>query len=207
MSKGQLFIVSGPSGSGKDTILKEVLARCPRLEFSISTITRAMRKGEVEGEKYHFITKDKFLRLLEQGEFLEYNEYMGNFYGTPKTPVKKCLESGNDMILEVDVNGAEKVRSQLPDVVSIFIMPPSLEVLKKRLSGRGTETQEAILGRLKTAISEIKRASEFDYIVVNDNLECAVDNLISIIKSERSKRERMYYIIDEVLKDVGSFNW
>ena len=175
--------------------------------MSISTITRAMRKGEVEGEKYHFTTKTEFLKMFEKGEFLEYNEYMGNFYGTPKTPVKKCLESGNDMILEIDVNGAEKVRKQLPGVVSIFIMPPSFEVLKKRLSSRGTETQEVILGRLKAAIAEIKRAHEFDYIIVNDDLECTVDNLISIIKSERSKRERMNYIIDEVLKDVGSFNW
>lgn len=207
MSKGQLFIVSGPSGSGKDTILKEVLVKCPNLKLSISTITRAMRKGEVEGEKYHFTSKQEFVKLLESGEFLEYNEYMGNYYGTPRTPVNNCLASGNDMILEIDVNGAEKVRNQLPEAVSIFIMPPSFDVLKSRLSGRGTETKEVVLGRLKAAITEIRRAHEYDYIVINDDLQCAVDNLISIIKSERLKRNRMNYIIDEVLRDVGSFNW
>lgn len=207
MSKGQLFIVSGPSGSGKDTVLGRLFQRYPDIELSISSVTRPMRPGETEGEKYHFISKERFLHLRDSGELLESNEYLGNFYGTPRRPVEECLAAGRDMILEIDVNGAEKVRKLMPGAVSVFIMPPSLQVLERRLCGRKTEDLETVHGRLREALAEISRASGYDYIVVNDVLERAVDTLGAIILSERARAERNQYLIDEVLKDVESCNW
>ena len=192
MNKGRLFIISGPSGSGKDTILKEFFKEHPEVGFSISSISRPMRAGEVEGEKYNFISRETFLKLIEENMLLEYNEFCGNFYGTPKAPVLACLESGKDMILELDVNGAQKVREQMPDALSVFVMPPSYEVLYNRLCGRGTEKPEVIEKRMKTALTEIARAKEYDYIVVNDKIDDAVDDLISIVISSRPINKNDY---------------
>ena len=202
MNKGRLYIVSGPSGSGKDTILKEVFKKCPELFFSISSISRPMRPGEVEGEKYHFISKDEFLKLIEDDMLLEYNQFCGNYYGSPKKPVLDAIENGRDAVLEVDVNGAKQVRESMTDAVSIFIMPPSYSELRRRLSGRGTETEEVINARMETALQEISRASEYDYIVVNDDLSVAVDDFITVIKSQKLLTERQKNIIDEVLKNA-----
>ena len=206
MNKGRLFIISGPSGSGKDTILKEFFKKHPEVKFSISSISRPMRAGEVEGEKYNFISRETFLKLIEENMLLEYNEFCGNFYGTPKAPVLACLESGKDMILELDVNGAANVRREMPEAVSVFVMPPSYEVLYNRLCGRGTEKPEVIEKRMKTALTEIARAKEYDYIVVNDKIDDAVDDLISIVISSRPINKNEKTIIDEVLKNVKSSN-
>lgn len=130
MNKGRLFILSGPSGSGKDTIIKQVLEKRPQLQLSISSITRDMREGEIEGEKYHFISREEFEDLLGKDMFLEHNVFVGNYYGTPKQPVEQCLLEGKDIIVEVDVNGAAQVKEKMPEAISIFIMPPSFEVLK-----------------------------------------------------------------------------
>jgi guanylate kinase len=199
MSKGTVLIVSGPSGSGKDTILKEVFKALPDIKFSISSITRAMREGEVEGEKYNFISRESFLDIIKNDMLLEYNMYLENYYGTPRKPVDEVLANGGEMIIEVDVNGAKSIREKLPEAVSVFIMPPSFEVLKARLSGRGTESEEIVEKRLKEAMSEISRASEYDYIVVNDDLSDAVDDLVSIIKSERHKTNKNIHLVNEVL--------
>ena len=207
MNNGQLIIVSGPSGSGKDTVLAEVFKKHPEIRFSISSITRDMREGEVQDGKYHFISKEEFEEALKNGEKLEHNVYLGNYYGTPKAPVDKAIENDEDIIVEVDINGARKVRSVYPKAISVFIMPPSFEVLKNRLSSRGTETKEQIEGRLKIAIDEIKEAKDYDYIVINDELSEAVKDLIAIIVSDRSKKERKINIINEVLKDAESRNW
>ncbi len=200
MNKGGVFIISGPSGSGKDTLIVRLLEKLPELRFSISSITRGMREGENQGEKYNFITREKFEDMINNGELLEYNTYVGNYYGTPKAPVVKAIEDGCDMIIEVDVNGAAQIREKLTDAVSIFIMPPSYEELKARLSGRGTETEELIDRRMNSALGEIRRASEYDYIVVNDDIDTAVNDIMSVILSQRLKTERKSYIIEEVLK-------
>ena len=200
MNKGSLFIISGPSGSGKDTVLKEVFKLLPDVAFSISTITRPMRVGEIEGEKYNFVTKEKFLSMLENDELLEFNEYVGNFYGTPRKPVAQALFKGQDMLLEVDVNGAFKVKEKMKDAVSIFIMPPSFAELKRRLSSRGTDDEAVINKRMNEALREIENAVNYDYIVVNDDILAAAQDVEHIILSSRLKTARKKEIINEVLE-------
>lgn len=200
MSKGRLYVLSGPSGSGKDTVLKEVLARRPEIMLSISSITRDMREGEIEGEKYHFISRKEFEELINNDMLLEYNVFVGNYYGTPKVPVEEAINNGTDVILEIDVNGAEQIKKKMPEAVSIFIMPPSVEELRRRLTGRGTDSQDVIEKRMNSALGEIERAINYDYIVVNDVIEKAADDVLSIILSGRLKIDSQKDIIDEVLK-------
>lgn len=199
MNKGRLFIISGPSGSGKDTVLQELFKKYPDLKFSISSVTRPMRQGEVEGEKYNFISREKFENMIANDELLEYNQFVGNFYGTPKAPVEAAINSGKDIIVEIDVNGAAQIRSKIKDAISVFIMPPSLEILKARLSRRGTETADVIEKRIAVALGEISRATEYDYIVVNDDLCEAVNDFAAIITADRLKIERQSTLVDFVL--------
>lgn len=200
MSKGKLIIFSGPSGSGKDTLLKELFARHPEIKLSISSITRPMRVGEVEGEKYHFISREEFEERLSRDEFLEHNVYVDNYYGTPKKPVLDAIENGDDIILEIDVNGAAVVREKMKDAISIFVMPPSYRELARRLVGRGTDSDEVIAQRMNAALSEIERAYEYDYIVTNDIVDRAVDDILHIILANRLETKRQNDFIDEVLK-------
>lgn len=199
MNKGGVFIISGPSGSGKDTVLAELFRNRPDLLFSISSVTRPMRSGEREGEKYNFISREKFEYMIDNDMLLEHNVFVNNYYGTPREPVERAIAEGKDIIIEVDVNGAAQIRQKLPEAVSIFIMPPSFEELKRRLRGRGTESEELIEKRLNSALGEIKRATEYDYIVVNDNITAAADDILSVILSSSFKTDRQKNIIDEVL--------
>lgn len=199
MNKGRVYIIAGPSGSGKDSVMKKVFEKAPDIAFSISSITRAMRPGEVEGEKYNFISRECFEQMIANDELLEHNVFVGNYYGTPKAPVIECIESGRDMLIEVDVNGAEQIREKMPDAVSVFIMPPSLEILKNRLTGRGTDSQEVIDKRLNEALREIASAKDFDYIVVNDDLETAADNFVSIMSTDHFKTDRNLELINKIL--------
>lgn len=199
MNKGRLFIISGPSGSGKDTLLCELFKRCPDLKFSISSITRDMREGEKQGEKYNFISRREFEDMIANDQLLEYNLYLDNYYGTPKAPVLNAIKNGEDIVVEVDVNGAANIRKQCQNSVSIFIMPPSFEVLKNRLCGRGTDSESKIKKRLQCALGEISRANEYDYIVINDELESAVKNIVDIIKTDRLKADRNLSLINKIL--------
>ncbi len=200
MSKGSVYIISGPSGSGKDTLLNVLFKKHPEIAFSISSVTRGMRKGEVEGEKYNFISREAFEKMIEEDALLEYNLYVENYYGTPKAPVVEATEKGLDIIIEVDVNGASNIRKKLPEAISIFIMPPSFSELERRLRVRGTESEEVIKNRLTAALAEIKRATEYDYIVVNDDIDIAVDHINAIIQSQKFKLSNQQHIINEVLE-------
>ena len=197
MNKGLLLVLSGPSGSRKGTI-NQVIAADPNVFISVSATTRQPREGEQDGKHYYFLSKEEFESRLSTGMILEHNVYCGNYFGTPKKEVYEHLEQGHDVILEIDVNGALKVMKE-NDVVSIFIMPPSLEVLEQRLRGRGTETEEVVQQRLNEALTEISKAYEYDYIVVNDNLEDAIAQVKAIIVAEKCKTEQNVELIKGVL--------
>lgn len=201
MEKGRLFIISGPSGSGKDTILKTYFAANGDFEFSVSTITRPKR-DKSDDEKYNFTSRENFERLIKDDKLLEYAEYCGNYYGTPREPIENWINDGKDVFVEVETVGAAKIKEKMPDAVSIFILPPSLAVLKKRLSGRATETAEQLEKRLDKALLEMKRAVDYDYVVVNDRLEDAAEDFERIILSDRRKTERNINLINEVLENA-----
>lgn len=201
MSKGRLFIVSGPSGSGKDTILVKLFKLCPDIKFSISSITRAMRDCEKPGEKYNFISREQFKKMIADDEFLEYNEFVGNYYGTPKAPVLNAVNGGCDIIVEVDVNGASQIRKAMPESTSIFILPPDLATLKSRLCGRGTDSEDKIKQRLESALKEIERATEYDYVIVNRDADVAAAELAAVIRTDSFKTDRNFELIKEILKN------
>ena len=185
--KGLLLVVSGPSGAGKGTICKALLNKNDQIKLSVSATTRKPRNGEVDGVNYFFIEKDKFTTMIENGEFLEYAQIYDNFYGTPKAAIMECLEKGQDVILEIEMQGARQIKDVCPDGVFIFVLPPSLEELKNRIVGRGTETAEEIEKRFSCAFDEINRIVDYDYFIVNDNVEKSVKQVESIILSEKNK--------------------
>lgn len=184
--KGKLFVISGPSGTGKGAICKRLLGEAG-IELSVSMTTRAPRDGEIEGVNYFFTDRDRFLEAVKREDFLEYAEVYGNYYGTPKGPVIEKLREGTDVILEIDTQGAMKVKENYPQGVFIFILPPSMAELRKRITGRGTESREAIDMRLSSALSEISCIYKYDYCVVNGVLEEAVAGVKAIIAAEHSK--------------------
>jgi guanylate kinase len=185
MSKGPLIILSGPSGSGKSTVIRRVLAAAgPLLRLSISATTRAARDREQDGRDYHFWTRERFLEGVTAGRFLEWAEVFGNYYGTPRDEVEPFRERGIGVILDIDVQGAAQVRQQCPDAVSIFLRTSSLEILEQRIRDRGTETEESIGKRLAGARVELARAGEYDYQVVNDDLETAVAAVRAVIQRQ-----------------------
>lgn len=201
MNKGTLFIVSGPSGCGKGTILAEVL-KDSRFYYSISATTRAPRSGETNGVNYHFLDKSEFEQLISNDGMLEYASYCDNYYGTPRKPVEDMLDEGKHVILEIEVQGALEVMKKCPDAVSVFILPPSLKELRRRLNKRGTETEEVVEKRLAQAVNEIKQADRYSYIMVNGALEDAVDDLLAIIRAQELKKEKSNYLINEVLDNA-----
>lgn len=199
MKKGNLIIISSPSGGGKGTLIKEVLKIVPDIGYSVSFTTREVRAGEENGRDYFFVSRAKFDDLIALGEFLEYAEVHGNFYGTSINQVKTKIDSGQDVILEIDVQGAESVRETLPAAVSIFILPPSFEVLRNRLNARATEKLADLNLRLKNSFSEVRRFDEFEYVVVNDDVLEATADLRTIILAERLKRTRQTGAIKGIL--------
>ena len=202
--KGLLIIFSGPSGSGKGTIMKSLLASREDTVLSVSMTTRAPRPGEIDGYHYHFVTREEFEKTIAEDGFLEYAEYNGNFYGTPEAPIRRLLNEGKNVMLEIEVQGAEKVMDHRSDVVSIFITTPSYAELERRLRGRGTEPEEVIQKRMKTSQYELSRAFRYQYIVLNDEVDKAVDRITTIIDAEHMRYSRMENTILEVLKDVST---
>lgn len=201
-NEGMLVLFSGPSGVGKDTVLDIILDKDEKLQRSISLTTREKRCGEVDGEDYYFVTKDEFHTMIQNGQVLEYAQYGENIYGTPKAPVDKWLKEGKTVILKIEVKGAQKIREIYPDAVSIFLMPPSMKVLEERIRIRGTEDETDIERRLEIAKNEVMRSADYDFVVVNDNLETASNNVLGIIKALNFTYKRMNKKISEVIENV-----
>ena len=201
MNKGRLIVFSAPSGCGKGTMLEEIL-KDQRFAVSVSATTRAPREGEKDGVNYHFLTREDFQQRIADGKFIEYAEYCQNFYGTLSSEVDGRLEKGLNVILEIEPQGAMKIREKRPDALFIFIVPPSVGELRRRLKKRDTETDEVIEERISKAAWEISQAEKYDYIIVNDALEDAVSDFFAVIRGEQLKKEFSGDIIEEVLKNA-----
>ena len=202
MDNGILIILSGPSGSGKDTVLNKLVENRDDIKISVSMTTRDKRQGEIDGVHYYFADREYFEKNISENKMLEYAEYAGNYYGTPKGPVDEMLLNDKAVILKIEVQGAEKIRNIYSDVISIFLMPPSMRVLEDRLRSRQTEDEETINHRLVIAREEMRRAPDYDYVVVNDTVENAVAGIETIIKAERLKISRNKKMISEVINNV-----
>ena len=198
--RGLLVVISGPSGVGKGTVRK-ALFDMPKhnLTYSVSMTTRKMRPGEVNGVDYYFVSKDDFEQKIRDGKLLEHAEFVGNYYGTPLDKVNEQLDNGNEVVLEIEVEGAQQVKNKMPDCVSIFIVPPGKEALYERLRARGTESEEIIQQRIEKANREFKKAYLYDYIVVNDEVSNAADRIMAIIRAEHAKTERSIYKYMELI--------
>lgn len=201
MSKGRLIVFSAPSGCGKGTMLREIL-RDENFYISVSATTREPREGEVDGVDYHFISREEFQKLIDNNGMLEYAEYCDNLYGTPVKEVREQLDKGRNVILEIEVKGAMKIRKLCPEALFIFVVPPSLKELDRRLRKRGTETEEVIIQRVERAAEEIPYAVKYDYIIVNDGLEEAVEDFRSIVRAESFRAEFSRELINEVMKNA-----
>ena len=182
---GHLFIVSAPSGAGKTTLVRLLLEKDPGIRVSISSTTRPPRTGENDGREYHFVDVQYFLEMVSRGDFLEWAEVHGNYYGTSRRWIEAEMTAGRDVLLEIDWQGAQQVRKAFPSAIGIFILPPSLEELKSRLSGRGTDSAETIARRIAAARDEMRHVDEFDYVIINDDLQQALGNLRSIVSATR----------------------
>lgn len=190
MQKGLLIVISGASGTGKGTVCKKILEDLPSVAYSISATTRKPRDGEVDGREYYFLSVDEFKRWIAEEKFLEFAEVHGNFYGTPLNKITERLNRGEDILLEIDVQGALNIKKKFPEGIYIFMLPPSLDELKRRIEGRGSETPETLARRMKNAVAEIQIGHEYDYAVVNDTVDAAAEKIKAILVAERCKVSR-----------------
>ena len=189
-SKGVLYIVSAPSGAGKTSLVKALLKADPAIRLSVSYTTRPPRPGETDGRDYHFVSRERFEEMLAEGEFLEHAEVYGNFYGTSKGSIERDLDAGRDILLEIDWQGAEQVKRHFPQSASIFVLPPTFNALRTRLAGRGQDSEEVIERRLAAAAHDVAHAEAFDYIIVNDDFDHALQDLVAITRSIRLEAPR-----------------
>ena len=199
MNKGILVVFSGPSGAGKSTVLSELIKRRKDVCLSVSATTRGPRPGEVDGESYHYVSREEFKAMAENGELLEWAEYVNNYYGTPLRPIEENIKRGKCVILEIEVKGAGQIREMKPEAIHVFVAPKSFEDLKKRIRGRNTESEEVLETRMNTAREEYKRIKDYDYIVINDDLERAVSELDAIITAALCRTKNR---ADEIMAGV-----
>ena len=205
MNRGMLIVVSSPSGGGKGTLIDRVLKTVPNLSYSVSFTTRAPRPAEKDGREYFFVDRAAFEQMIERGEFLEWADVYGHLYGTNCNQVERERAAGHDIILEIDVQGAESIREKIPDAVSIFILPPSFELLRGRLLARGTDSAEALEKRMRGAPSEVEQYRHFQYVILNDDINRASQQLASVIYAERARCERQEVNLRAALEDFGVF--
>lgn len=201
-NKGKLYIIAAPSGAGKTSLVKAMVESTPHVKVSVSHTTRRQRSGETDGVNYHFVSVENFQKELGEGRFLEYAEVFGNYYGTSETWVRQQMAKGEDVILEIDWQGAEQVRRLMPEAVSIFILPPSLEALRERLIGRATDDMSIIDRRMAQAVNEMSHYSEFDYLVINDEFDLALRDLQTIIRSRRLSIGWMQHYKADLIKGL-----
>lgn len=200
-SRGSLVVISGPSGAGKGTIIQNLINKYHHYWLSVSTTSRAIRKNDIAGVTYNFVSKEEFEKKIEEGYFLEYNNYVGNYYGTPKEFINDKLEKGIDVILEIEINGATNIKKIMPETLFIFLMPPSLQELKKRLILRNTDSIDKIIERFKTAYTEINEVTKYNYVVVNDDIDNAVDKIEAIVQAEKCRVDRIEEIYMNSLEE------
>ena len=201
--RGQLFVVSAPSGAGKTTVVERLIASTPGLRRSRSYTSRRARPGETDGVDYHFVSRDRFEAMIAGGQFLEWAEYSGNLYGTAVVDTERELESGTDLVLVIEVQGARQVRRHTRSSVLVFLLPPSSEALETRLRSRGEDSEEQIRRRLQVAREELKAVSEYDYVVVNDTIDACVERLRAVILAERARPEAMSGEVSAILSSFG----
>ena len=202
--KGILIVVSGFSGAGKGTLMKELLKRYDNYALSVSMTTRAPREGEVDGESYFFVDKETFERTIAEDGLIEYASYCGNYYGTPREYVEKCLQDGRDVILEIEIQGALKVKEKFPEALLLFVMPPSAAELKRRLEGRGTESPEVIRERLMRASEEAEGIENYEYLIINDDLDECVREMHDIINAARRNPVRNRHLIADMRSELDA---
>lgn len=202
MRQGALVVISGFAGAGKGTLVKELMKRYDNYALSVSMTTRSPRPGEKEGESYFFVTKEQFEKTIEGNGFIEYAQYVGNYYGTPRAYVEEQMRSGKDVILEIEIQGAHKVKALYPDAILIFVTPPSAQILKERLTGRGTETAEVIKKRMDRAAQESEGIEDYDYIAVNDDIETCVSNVRGMIEASHFRPALNEEFISQVRADL-----
>ena len=205
MNKGILVVVSGFSGAGKGTVMKRLMEKYDGYALSVSATTRKPRPGEEDGREYFFRTRDEFEKLIEEDALLEYAQYVENYYGTPRSYVEEQLQAGRNVILEIEIQGAMKIKEKIPEALLVFVTPPTVEELERRLTGRGTETAQVIADRLARAGEEAKGMDQYDYILVNDTVEECVDHLHQIIVSEHSRVSRNAEFIADIQKQTKAF--
>ncbi|MDD6442379.1 MAG: guanylate kinase [bacterium] len=201
-NRGILIVVSGFSGAGKGTLMKRLLETYDNYALSVSATTRSPRPGEIDGKEYFFKSVDEFEKMIAQDELIEYAKYVNNYYGTPKDYVMQQLEAGKDVILEIEIQGALKVREKYPDTLLLFVTPPSAKELKERLVGRGTETMDVIESRMKRAVEESEGVEAYDYLIINDDLETCVKEMHHVIQSEHNKVSRCNAMIEQIRKEL-----